>query len=118
MENTLKSGLLIIMRTFLLLIGIGLSSAYGNPISAQKKIQIDVRDLSVEQFFQVIQDKSEFIFFYKDDVVETQKRISLTFKDAKVSTVLDKAFSGTNLIYRIIGKQIIVKRSWNNLSWI
>ncbi len=109
MENTLKSGLLIIMRTFLLLIGIGLSSAYGNPISAQKKIQIDVRDLSVEQFFQVIQDKSEFIFFYKDDVVETQKRISLTFKDAKVSTVLDKAFSGTNLIYRIIGKQIIVK---------
>src|SRR5690606_40300287 len=51
----------------------------------------------------------EYIFFYKDDVVETQKRISLNLKDAKVSTVLDKAFSNTNLTYRVIGKQIIVK---------
>src|SRR5690606_6777259 len=93
----------------LLLIGIGLTSVYGNPLSAQKKIQIEVRDVSIEQFFQVVQDQSEFIFFYKDDVIENKKRISLSFKDAKVDKVLDKAFLGTNLTYKIIGQQIVVR---------
>lgn len=109
MKNTLKSGVLTIMRIFVLFIGIGLTSVYGNLILAQKKIQIDVRDVSVEQFFQEIQDKSEYIFFYRDDVIETTKRISLKLKDVKVSAVLDKAFLNTDLTYKIIGKQIIVK---------
>src|SRR5690606_21602863 len=56
-----------------------------------------------------VQDQSEFIFFYKDDVIENKKRISLSFKDAKVDKVLDKAFLGTNLTYKIIGQQIVVR---------
>src|SRR5690606_23557785 len=109
-------GLLTIMRIFLLLIGIGLTSVYGNSLLAQKKIKIDVKEATVAQLFQAIQEKSEFIFFYKDDVVETKKKITLTLKDAKVSTVLDLAFLNTNLTYRIIGNQIIVRTAKSQSS--
>lgn len=110
MKNTLRVGILAIMRIFLLFVGIGLTMVYGNSALAQKKIQIDVNGISVEEFFEEIQNKSDYVFFYKDDVLNTSKKISLKFKSAKMSTVLDRAFMNTDLSYKIIGKQVVVKK--------
>lgn len=111
MENILRVTILSIMRIFLLLVGIGLTSAYGNSVFAQDKMQIDVNEISVEKLFEEIQNKSDFVFFYKDNVLNTTKKISLKFKNAKMSTILDRAFVNTNLTYKIIGKQIVVKKT-------
>ncbi|WP_047246636.1 SusC/RagA family TonB-linked outer membrane protein [Maribacter thermophilus] len=109
MKKTLSTAILVIMRTFLLFIGIGLTSVYGNIILAQNEVQINVRNITIEEFFEEIQNKSDFVFFYNDDVLKTKKKISLKLKKAKVSTILDRALSNTSLTYKIIGKQIIVK---------
>ncbi|MDE3741652.1 TonB-dependent receptor [Maribacter polysaccharolyticus] len=99
------------MRIFLLLVGIGLTSAYANSVLAQEKIQIEVRGVSVEEFFNEIQKNSNYVFFYKDDVLNTDKKISLSVKNVKLSLLLDKAFLNTDLDYKIIGKQVIVKKN-------
>ncbi len=111
MKNTLRVGILTIMRIFLLFIGVGLSSVYANSVLAQNKIQIDVKDISVQEFFEEIQSKSDFVFFYKDDVLNTNKKISLKLKNAKMATVLNRAFLNTDLSYKIIGKQVVVKKT-------
>jgi len=49
------------------------------------------------------------MFFYKDNVLKTNKKVSLKFRNIEVSKVLDKAFKNTNLSYRIKGKQIVVR---------
>lgn len=111
MKNTFSSAVLTIMRIFLLFIGIGLSTVYGNYARAQDEIQINVKNVSIEEFFDEIQSKSDYVFFYKDDVLQSKKKISLRYAKAKLPAVLERAFAGTSLTYSIIGKQIIVKVS-------
>jgi TonB-linked SusC/RagA family outer membrane protein len=97
------------MRVFLLLITIGLSSAYANSSYAQTKIDINVNDVSLEDLFKEIQNKSEFIFFYKDNILNNNKRVTLKLKKATIATILDKAFSDTDLGYKIDDRQVVVK---------
>lgn len=95
------------MRVFLLLMTIGLGSVFANGTNAQTKIDIDVSDISMEELFKEIQNKSEFIFFYKDDVLH--HKVSLKLKKATLSAILDKAFENTNLTYIIDSRQVVIK---------
>ncbi|RAJ22074.1 TonB-linked SusC/RagA family outer membrane protein [Gelidibacter algens] len=95
------------MRVFLLLVTLGLSSAFANFSKAQTKMDINVKDVSLEELFKEIQNKSEFIFFYKDDVLK--HKVSLSLKNATVATILDTALKNTNLIYKIDYRQVVIK---------
>ena len=68
--KSFKYYLVNIMRIFLLLITIGLSSAFANNVNAQTKIDVNVSNVTLEELFKDIQGKSEFIFFYKDNVLK------------------------------------------------
>lgn len=98
--------LLHIMRIFLLLVTIGLGSVFANKTDAQTKIDINVSDISLEELFKEIQNKSEFIFFYKDDVL--RYKVSINLKKATLPVILDRAFENTNLIYSIDNRQVVV----------
>ncbi len=95
------------IRTFLLLISLGISSAFSHTTSAQTKMDIKVTDVSLEQLFKEIQGKSEYIFFYKDDVLKYN--VTLELEKSTVSKILDKAFMNTNLTYKINDRQIVIK---------
>ncbi|HUH29042.1 TonB-dependent receptor [Gelidibacter sp.] len=96
------------MRVFLLLITLGLSSAFANFSEAQTKMDINVKNVSLEELFKVIQNKSEFLFFYKDDVLK--HKVSLKLKNATVATILDAALKNTDLSYNIDVRQVVIKK--------
>ncbi|MEO7284837.1 TonB-dependent receptor [Gelidibacter sp.] len=95
------------MRVFLLLVTLGLGSAFANFSKAQTKMDINVKDVSLEELFNEIQTKSEFIFFYKDDVL--RHKVSLKLKNATVATILNAALKNTNLLYEIDLRQVVIK---------
>ncbi|MEZ4856267.1 MAG: TonB-dependent receptor [Gelidibacter sp.] len=99
------------MRVFLLLMTIGLSSAFANNTKAQTKIDINVTNVSLEELFKEIQNKSEFIFFYKDDVLN--HKVTLHLKKATLSTILDTALANTNLTYTVDYRQVVIKQAVN-----
>ena len=96
------------MRIFLLFIAIGLSSGYANISYAQTKIDIDVNNVTLEGLFKEIQSKSEFIFFYKDDIIDPQKKVTLRLKNARLSQILNKAFNKTDLSFKIDDRQVVI----------
>jgi|TARA_B110000091_G_scaffold125880_1_gene135223 TonB-linked SusC/RagA family outer membrane protein len=112
----LSNYLLTAMRTFLLMITIGLGSAFANSSYTQKEIDIDVINVTIEQLFEEIQDNSEFVFFYKDKTIDPQLKVTLQMKKKTLATVLNKAFYGTNLKYSIDGRQVVIKKSKSNQS--
>ncbi|QDO93155.1 TonB-dependent receptor [Formosa sediminum] len=116
MKKNSNIGILMLMRIFLLFISLGLTASYANPLLGQSKINIDVKSISIEDFFKEIQGSSNYIFFYKDDVLSTNKKVSLKFKDANIDKVLDKAFTNTGLSYTIEGKQVVVKMKQPKLA--
>ncbi|RXJ49531.1 SusC/RagA family TonB-linked outer membrane protein [Gelidibacter gilvus] len=96
------------MRVFLLLMTLGLSSAFANFSEAQTKMDINVKNVSLEELFKEIQNKSEFLFFYKDDVLK--HKVSLKLKNATVATILDAALKNTDLSYNIDVRQVVIKK--------
>jgi TonB-linked SusC/RagA family outer membrane protein len=106
---SLKNFLVNIMRIFFLLITMGLSSAFATTSKAQTKIDITVTNVSLETLFEQIQKKSEFIFFYKDNVINYN--VSLNLKEATVSKILDIALKDTNLTYKFNERQIIISQN-------
>ncbi len=100
---------LAFMRVFLLLITVGLGSVFGNDSYAQK-LNINVDEVSITDFFEEIQNNSEYVFFYKDDVIDTSYKVSIQAQDATIETVLSKAFSKLPLGYKVKGRQIVIKR--------
>ncbi len=105
---SLRFYLWTIMRVFLLFIAIGLSSAYANTSYAQTKINIDVNDATLEDLFKEIQSKSEFIFFYKDDIIDSQKKVTLNLKNVELSQILNKVFNKTDLSFKIDDRQVVI----------
>lgn len=107
--NSLKHFLVNIMRIFFLLITLGLSSAFASTSKAQTKIDITVSNVTLETLFEQIQNKSEFIFFYKDNVINYN--VSLNIKEALVSEILDTALKNTDLTYKVNGRQIVISQN-------
>lgn len=105
--KSLKSYLLHLMRVFLLLVTLGLGSVFANSSKAQTKLDINVKNISLEEFLNEIQSKSEYIFFYQDDVLH--HKVTLHVRKAPLASILDKAFEHTNLTYVIENRQVVIK---------
>ncbi|MFK5959589.1 MAG: SusC/RagA family TonB-linked outer membrane protein [Lutibacter sp.] len=97
------------MRVFLLLITLGLGSVYANSSYSQTKMDIKVKNISLEDLFKEIQSKSEYIFFYNDEVLDIDKTVSIHLKKATLFTILEKVFLNTSLDYTINDRQVVVK---------
>lgn len=99
-----------LMRIFLLFIGIGLSSIYANPSYAQTKISIEADDITYEELFGRIQNKSEYIFFYKDNILDSKRKISLSVQEVELPTILNQVFTDTDLGYSIDDRQVVISK--------
>ncbi len=97
-----------IMRIFLLFIAIGLSSAYANNTYSQTKLDINVNKVPLANLFHEIQEKSEYIFFYNDEVLLNSGNVSLNLKGATLTTILDNALKDKGVVYRIDDRQVII----------
>lgn len=73
-------------------------------------IDIYAQDASLEELFDKIQKESDYHFFYKDELIKTGKKLSVNFKGATITEILDEVLKGTDLGYKIEDKQIIIKR--------
>lgn len=105
-----------IMRIFLLFIAIGLSSAYANNTYSQTKLDIEVNKVPMETLFQKIQEKSEYIFFYNDEVLLDKGIVSINIKGATLNTILDSVLRNKGMVYRIDDRQVIIYEKVEKLN--
>ncbi|MCK8520797.1 TonB-dependent receptor [Aquimarina sp. D1M17] len=103
--------LLTIMRVFILFLCLGLSSAYAYHSYSQTKLDIKVENGTLEELFDQIHAQSEFIFFYKDDILNTNRKVNLNLKQSTVNEILDIALIKTDLTYKILDRQIVISKS-------
>lgn len=110
-EKRISNVLLTIMRVFILFLCFGLSSAYANNSYSQTKLDIDLKNATLEELFEQIHSQSEYIFFYNDNIINNDNRITLNLKQSTVMKVLNKAFLKTDLTYSISDRQIVISKS-------
>ncbi|WP_229738861.1 SusC/RagA family TonB-linked outer membrane protein [Parapedobacter pyrenivorans] len=97
---------LVTVKIISFLLVISLMSVYGKSYS--QYVSVDLKRSKLTDLFDAIQEQSEFIFFYKDNLV-TDKQISISVQNENIVSVLDRALRKQGLGYSISGKQITIK---------
>ncbi len=106
---SLLTRILMVMKITLFFLLIAVSSAFASLTYSQNtRFSLRMENATIQQVFEEIQKKSEFIIFYKDSQIDLNHRSTINVAEATVDQILDQAFTKTNLGYRIIDRQIVI----------
>lgn len=99
------------MKFTLLFLFIGVFTGEGNyDYFPNAKISLSLNEVTLLKVFNEIEDKTEFSFFYKNDGINLDRMISIKIVQKPVPVILDQLFEGSDVVYDIKGKQIIIKK--------
>ena len=101
--NLLKKMKLLIVFFFTGLLGVSAST-----YSQQTKLSMKVDEATVKEVFKLIEEKSEFVFFYNEDFVDVNRKVSIDATDEKVESILNDLLKGTDNSYKIYDRQIVI----------
>lgn len=121
MENKLKQMSIISqLLKIVLLVGLLLSSTGGIAkdfvYAQQQKFTFAFEKVSIKSIFQYIEAHSEFVFLYRNDLLDTSKEISIKAEEESIDQVLDQVLSGSFLMYKINDRQIVLMRAEKELA--
>ncbi len=72
------------------------------------KITLSAENKTLKEVLAVIEQKSQYIFFYSDQSVNLSKRVSVSVAGADLQEVLDKILDPAETAYRIVDRQVIL----------
>jgi len=94
------------LLTFLIFAGAMAVSASG--YSQKTRLDLLFQNSTVGSILKAIESKSEFIFFYDSEFVNTKIEKTIAVRDANIETVLNELFSETNIAYLIDDRQVFL----------
>lgn len=96
------------LTTFLLIVS--LFQIQANELYSQKtKISLNLENVSLEKVLIEIESLTEFKILYDDNEVDYNKIVSIKSDKVRVSKILKKLFVGTNVVFNVVDKQIVLK---------
>ncbi|HAZ04275.1 MAG TPA: hypothetical protein DD458_16510 [Prolixibacteraceae bacterium] len=72
--------------------------------------------MTVKEVLNQVEDKSEFIFLYKIEELDENKRVNVELVDASIQEILDEVLKEQNLTYDVYDRQVIIRKVNNNKS--
>ena len=102
----MKIGLITFLATTCIIIDSFASSSYAEVTH----LAIDVENTTLIEVFREIERNSEFVIFYLEEDVDSNRKVSLKVKNQTVDKVLDKVLAKTNNSYLIDEKQIFITK--------
>jgi TonB-linked SusC/RagA family outer membrane protein len=87
--------------------------------SAFAQVSVSVNGTSIKQIIRQIEKSSGYSFFYSDDALDLDRKITVDIKNEGIEAALNKVFAGTNIRYDIKeNKQILLTSEKNEMSAI
>ncbi len=79
--------------------------------SQNTKLTLNLGETTVEQVLKAIENQSEFYFLFNQKLVDIERKVNLQITDEKIDKILADVFSGTNIEYVVMDRQIILSPS-------
>ena len=97
------------ISVFLFFFGV-ISVFAGNTYSQSALLSIDMDGVAVEKVLASIEDQSEFYFLYSNKLIDVERKVSIQADNKPVNDVLDYLFTGTDVRYVVVDRQIILSK--------
>ena len=102
--------LLVMMKltTFLLFLSV-MAMATGS-YSQNTRFDLNVRNASIVQVLEEIEQQTEYGFLFKTDQLDLNERYTLSFKGARIETVMNEVLDRDLYSYRIMDRIIVISK--------
>lgn len=84
--------------------------------SQHMKVSLKLEKASMEEFFQVIQDKTGLSFLYNSELFENEEKITLDIVDKPLNEILTEVLEPKGFTYKYRDEVIVVKRFRSTLN--
>jgi len=100
--------LFLIMRLSFVMLLISSLTVIGNSYSQSTKFSFQLSKATIKDVFQEIEQNSEFIIVYSDDMIDVTREVSLKVSDVSVEKILDQVLKASGNGYEIKDRQIAI----------
>ncbi len=113
-SGILKALLVMKLTIAILLISLMQVSAKG---FSQSKVTLKLTSVELKKVLIQIEKKSTFRFLYNDDALSlANPKVDINVENVPVTDVLNSILAGTNLTFKVLGKNLIVVSSKDNIT--
>lgn len=110
--------LILIMRLsalFLMFLSLNLSASV---YSQNTKFTVDLNGKTVREVFQILEQQSEFRFFYNDDFSYIDNVVDMNVENENVEQILAKLFETSDITYKVFDNNLVVLTLKQNLQQV
>jgi TonB-dependent starch-binding outer membrane protein SusC len=102
-----------IMRITVFLLLVSILQTFANDAYSQKtRLSLDFSKTKLVDVFDEIEERSEFFFLFNEKLVNTNREVNASFDNQKIDKILDLLFEGTDVVYTITDRKIILAPSY------
>ncbi len=112
-----ESKFLRTMRVTLFLIMLGITQVFAvNTYSQSTRLSLSLKNVSIKNILNQIENQSDFYFIYDATVVDVDKKVSIESENNLIPEILDEVFKDSGIIYKIKDRQIALSTSVLNFN--
>lgn len=81
-----------------------------SPVYGQAKtFTVSLKNVTLKEVISYVEKNSQYVFFFKPEVIIQSTQISVSLKNATVKQLLDKVSEQANIVYEMKERQIVLK---------
>jgi len=100
--------ILIMTKLSLFILLLSLLSAKASVFSQNFRLNLNYRNVSLKEVLGAIEDQSEFRFAFSSEYLDLNRKVSVSFENESVTTILDNIFKETRIKYSVKNRVIIL----------
>lgn len=82
-----------------------------SPVYGQAKtFTVSLKNVTLKEVISYVEKNSQYVFFFKPEVINQSTQISVSLKNATVKQLLDKVSEQANIVYEMKERQIVLKK--------
>lgn len=105
-------GTLHIMKITFILLALSIGNAFSVTYSQNTLLSLNVNKQSIKEVIGIIEKKSEYVFFFSDNVrPDLEKKVNIKVDSKTLDVILGKLLMETDLVYTIQDRQVSIAKS-------
>ncbi len=97
-----------IMRLSFLLLFTGLLQLSAAGYSQNKRLTVQAGNMTIKEILKAIESQTEFTFSYNNTQIDVNRKVTGSFKNTRVTDILDQVLTANGIAYKVMGQQIIL----------
>ncbi len=112
----LKKTLRAMRLTMILIFGTLFTVNASNTYSQSTYLSVRFTNCTILDVFNYVEENSEFIFLYRNEELNINRKMNVNLKNATIQKILDEVLEGQDVKYEIYDRQVIIRKSDTNDS--